>query len=149
MSKIDNPRIRVAAIIEEKGSFLLVNHRKDDKSYYLFPGGGVESGETIEQALIREVEEETGYIIKLDKLLLLNDSIAPDLSRHLVNIYFSAKIISQSGKKIEEKRISGHEFKTPQELMSLDLRPNIKSFLQEFFKNKRPQSAAYLGNIWE
>ncbi len=47
------------AIIEKDGKLLLVYSRKYD--YYKFPGGGIEKGETGENALIREVLEETGY----------------------------------------------------------------------------------------
>lgn len=46
-------------IIEKDGKLLLVYSRKFD--YYKFPGGGIEPGESMEEALIREVHEETGY----------------------------------------------------------------------------------------
>ena len=44
--------------------------RKDIQDYYTFPGGGLEKGETLEEGVIREVEEEFGIQIKVGKLLL-------------------------------------------------------------------------------
>ena len=50
------------AIIERDGKVLVMHSRKYD--YYKFPGGGIEEGETPEQALVREVREESGYLVK-------------------------------------------------------------------------------------
>lgn len=49
------------AIICQNDKVLLVYSKK--YNYYKFPGGGIENGETKEEALIREVREETGYQI--------------------------------------------------------------------------------------
>ncbi|RWZ82036.1 MAG: NUDIX domain-containing protein [Candidatus Chaera renei] len=62
-------RIRAVAIVANDGKVLLmhrINHRRE---YYVFPGGGVENGETIEQAVLREVQEETSLEIRIEKLL--------------------------------------------------------------------------------
>ena len=50
------------AIIERDGKVLVMHSRKFD--YYKFPGGGIEEGESAEQALIREVREESGYFVR-------------------------------------------------------------------------------------
>jgi len=50
------------AIIERDGKVLVMHSRKFD--YYKFPGGGIEQGETPEEALVREVREESGYTVK-------------------------------------------------------------------------------------
>lgn len=50
------------AIIKKDNQYLLVHSPKLDT--YVFPGGGVEDGETKEEALVREVLEETGYQVK-------------------------------------------------------------------------------------
>lgn len=51
------------AIIIKNDEILLVHALKND--VYMLPGGGLESGETMEQCCIREVEEETGFICKI------------------------------------------------------------------------------------
>jgi 8-oxo-dGTP diphosphatase len=51
---------RAVAVIVDEGRVLLVHRRKHGKEYYVLPGGGVEPGETVEEACVREVKEETG-----------------------------------------------------------------------------------------
>lgn len=66
IQKIKNPRIRITtrdavrAIIIKNNRILMVHTNKGD---YKFPGGGIKKSETHEQALRREVTEETGYIV--------------------------------------------------------------------------------------
>jgi 8-oxo-dGTP pyrophosphatase MutT (NUDIX family) len=55
-----NYRIAVRAIIFKDNDLLMVHTNKGD---YKLPGGGVNSGESYEEALKREVSEETGYIL--------------------------------------------------------------------------------------
>lgn len=50
------------AIIIKEGQVAMIHSLKYD--YYKFPGGGIEKGETKEEALVREVKEETGLIVK-------------------------------------------------------------------------------------
>jgi mutator protein MutT len=61
-------RTRAVAIVI-KDSEILLMHRKNEKEYYTFPGGGVEEGETIEQAVLRELQEETTIEATINKLL--------------------------------------------------------------------------------
>jgi ADP-ribose pyrophosphatase YjhB (NUDIX family) len=66
-NSIINERVAVRAVIFHKDSILMVRTKKGD---YKFPGGGVKQEETKEEALIREVAEETGYVnIKVGKIL--------------------------------------------------------------------------------
>jgi len=67
----DIPTVR-AIIKNEENKFLLIQRESHDHfgGYWEFPGGGVEIGETVEQALARELQEETGFTIKtIDQFL--------------------------------------------------------------------------------
>lgn len=65
------PRHVALVIIEHNGKFLLAESRDDVKNeiFYRPLGGGIDSGETGEEAVVREVEEEIGYKIANVKYL--------------------------------------------------------------------------------
>lgn len=67
-------RVRVAAIIPMQDGYAFmyrknVTKRKDIQNYYTFPGGGLEEGETLEEGVKREVEEEFGIKVEIEELL--------------------------------------------------------------------------------
>ena len=51
--------LRVCAALIREGVILMVRHVHDGRDYWTLPGGAVEAGETLEQAVLREVREET------------------------------------------------------------------------------------------
>lgn len=51
------------------GDKMLLSHELNS-GWYLIPGGGLEEGETLEECCLREIEEETGVIVRLEKPLL-------------------------------------------------------------------------------
>ena len=66
------PRIRVSALLLWRDRILLCRHEKPGKEYWLLPGGGVNSGESLVDALRRELSEEVG----LDDMLSFEGPIA-------------------------------------------------------------------------
>lgn len=81
---------RVCAIILYNGKILAM---RDERSpYFYLPGGRVELGETAEQAVIREVEEELNITAKIDRPLWLNQAFFKEevdhLNYHELCIYF-------------------------------------------------------------
>ena len=52
-----------------QGDEVLMIHRRNKEEYYVFPGGKVEDGETVENAVLRELKEETSIEAIIDKFL--------------------------------------------------------------------------------
>ena len=143
-------RVRVAAVIPTDHAIVLVRHEKEGAAYHLLPGGGVEPGESLTTALVREVLEETGLVVEPDHLLFVNDSIAPDSSRHVVQITFLARRVGGecSGTSVDP-RVAAVESVGFDRLEGLDLRPPMASELLRGGLNGFSNRAVYLGSLWE
>lgn len=64
----DNETIKAGcAVVNDKGEVLLVSRKDED--IWSFPKGHAEDGETLEDVALREVKEETGYEVKIEKRL--------------------------------------------------------------------------------
>lgn len=82
-----------ALIYDSNENILIVKNRRGDSFYWTLPGGAVEGEETLEQAVIREVKEETGYNIEVDRLHSVREMLFEERGHHALIITFYAKII--------------------------------------------------------
>lgn len=87
-----NFTVRVTGVLIEEDKILLVKQKVNDKRNWSLPGGKAERGETLEQALIREMKEETGLDVEINKLLYICDVAATDNA--LLHISFLLNRIS-------------------------------------------------------
>lgn len=66
---------------------LLTHHRHPDRSFWCFPGGGVEPGESLAEAALREAEEEIGLRVALRGICFLQDRLDVDA----LDVFFLAE----------------------------------------------------------
>ena len=64
---------RACAAILKDDQILMVCHQTATRTYWTLPGGGKQAGETLEQAVVREVKEETGLDVEIVQLLFEED----------------------------------------------------------------------------
>lgn len=77
MNLVKTFRVAAAGIVLHENKVLLVRYKNSKGQLFLVgPGGGVEASEDLAAGLIREVYEETGLIVKVGKLLLVEDLLA-------------------------------------------------------------------------
>jgi ADP-ribose pyrophosphatase YjhB (NUDIX family) len=80
-------RVRVTGVVVEDGRILLLNQDTDTGRSWSLPGGKLEAGETLAQALVREMKEETGLDIEPGRLLYVCDH----LPAQVVHMTFEAR----------------------------------------------------------
>jgi ADP-ribose pyrophosphatase YjhB (NUDIX family) len=116
------PYLAVSAAIFRDGRVLIVRRgRPPAHGLYTLPGGGVELGETLEQAVIREVREETGLAIAPLALVGFREAIACDaagrVERHFVILPFAARWIA--GEIALSEELAEAHWRKPDELAEL------------------------------
>jgi 8-oxo-dGTP diphosphatase len=57
------------AVVVRGTQILLMHRRKDGREYFVLPGGHVEEGETVEETVVRELYEETGLHVRIQREL--------------------------------------------------------------------------------
>lgn len=81
-------RVRVCGILADSDKILLACHKglNNGQDLWIPPGGGLEFGETLEDALKREFLEETGLTVDIVKFHSLNEFLHPPL--HAIELFF-------------------------------------------------------------
>ncbi len=146
------PRIRVSAMLHWRGRILLCRQEKPGKEYWLLPGGGVDSGETLVEALQRELAEELGieYDFSIEGPIALADSIAPGrrpVTKHVVHIIFASDLSEHSLEEVSsiDDAVRGHRLFSPEELDDVVIHPPIQRFLRSW---QPGDPTVYLGKLW-
>lgn len=116
------PYLAVSAAIIREGKVLVVRRaRKPALGIYTLPGGGVETGETLEQAVTREVREETSLTIEPVALAGHREVITRDaqgcVERHFVILCFAARWLF--GEPVLNEELDDARWLDPAELSGL------------------------------
>lgn len=128
MKKIEYIRPGVKALIVHEGKILVVKERvtrnNDIVEIHDLPGGGIELGETLHEALKREVFEEVGLQIKIERPVGGWDFVVkmPESSVHIVCVGYQCRLVGDAAIDISRNPAKEDIFETkwmsPQEILA-------------------------------
>ena len=130
------PSVGVGAVLVHGGKVLLARRGKDPlRGRWVVPGGTVEAGETLENALLREVEEETGLRVRPREIVTVFDRIERDGDRvryHYVVVDYLCEYVSGSLRAGSD--VEAVAWAAPEELSDYDLPEKAGPVILEGFR---------------
>jgi ADP-ribose pyrophosphatase YjhB (NUDIX family) len=136
----ERPFLAVSAAIVRDGQVLLVRRaRPPAEGLFSLPGGVVEIGETLAQAVAREVREETGLEIEPVGLAGFRETIVRDtdarVERHFVILPFAARWLA--GELTLNEELSEARWLAPAALAGLPTTPGLGEIVAAAFERLR------------
>jgi 8-oxo-dGTP pyrophosphatase MutT (NUDIX family) len=137
-------RVRAASIIIENDAILMVEFDDKNGIHYNLPGGGVEQGESVRDAVIREAKEEADIDVEVGSLAF--DEYVPPRDefkygeRYNLTLFFECKLIKASIAKMPDKgdaHQTGVRWVPFEDLDGIVLYPNMKKQLVEYVKSRK------------
>jgi ADP-ribose pyrophosphatase YjhB (NUDIX family) len=132
-------RVEVRAVILIDGPLVLAEETRDGRPHRALPGGRVERWETLHEALVREVHEETGLVVEPGRLLYVAEVVSR-FKLHDVDLVFSAipiEPVPESLTLIDPAEASGR------------IMPPILGEIAHDIELGWPNEARWLGNLWD
>lgn len=139
-------RARVTGILIEENSILLVKHKQPvgANRFWSLPGGKLEQGETLEQAMKREMLEETGLDTDIQRLLYVCEK--PEERVHRIHFLFQLKktggALTLPSNLYDENHITDIQFVPLERLEAL----NFTNVFANLALNGFPDAGHYKGH---
>ena len=124
-----------ALVVNESGEVLIVrSHKWGDK--YTVPGGHIELGERAEDAIRREVKEETGLEAEPVELLIVQQAIYPkDFHKHEHYVFMDFVLKAKSSKvQLDGRELQDYVWVRPEEALKLDLEEYTRNFVLKYLE---------------
>lgn len=124
------PRIGSALLVQDGAGRILLGKRNKDpqRGYWVIPGGKIHSFESIADAAVRELKEETGLDVELVKHFGVYEIINPP-EEHRIVIYNWARVVGGIARASDDLIDLG--FFEPRELYSLPVTANVRKVLTD------------------
>ena len=132
-------RVEVRAVIFVDGRLVTTEETRQGEPHAALPGGGVERWESPEEALVREVREETGLVVEPGRLVYVAEVVSR-YKLHDVNFVFLANV---------KERVDGRRVGLVDPSTAEGIRPPILAEIARDTANGWPDSPRWLGNLWD
>lgn len=102
MSESVQPPVSTAIIVKDGRVLMARRRQQEGKLLWAFPGGGIEAGETPEEAAVREVAEEVG--LEVEAVQVLGDRVHPQSGVHMT--YVACTVVSGDAHVADEDELA-------------------------------------------
>jgi len=140
---VDYIGVGVGAVLVDSAGRIFLSKRgpaaRNERGLWEFPGGSVEYGEKLADALKREMLEEFGVQIEVAELLDVVDHILPAEGQHWVSPTFICKIVEGKPQVMEPEKCSSIGWFSTNEIpsnLSEITRENLRHYLQKLEQGK-------------
>ena len=134
------------ALIIKDGKMLATKINDKGDIFYIMPGGGQETGETLEEAVIREVREEFGFIVEPKSLEFVIEGVRGE-SFHRVDLVFLCEYIRElpNAEIISDCNQIGYEWLPVESLINEPLYPSkLRKQIMNLYNGE--ETIVYLGD---
>jgi 8-oxo-dGTP pyrophosphatase MutT (NUDIX family) len=146
LSRSPIPTWYFALVVVRRGHRFLLTQERKYGSTWSIPGGRVEPGETLVDAAIREVYEETGVPIRIDGLLRIEHAAAPNSVRMRV-LFTGSPIDDTAPKTTADEESLGAAWLTLDEIRGMHLRgAELRALLERVENGQQVFPLELLGN---
>lgn len=138
--------IRPAILIIENQQVLTMQYNYGGQEVYNLPGGNLELGEHLSDALAREMQEELGIEVAVEEMVLVGEVYFEDRKKHTLHLLFEGKITAGIP-TLNPKETSALAIKwlAINDLDTVNLYPNLSKFIKDYLAGKL--SNKYVGKI--
>jgi len=121
-------RLKSFVLIEQGQKYLLIQEANEKwKGKWYLPGGGINDGETAEQGAIREVIEESGFLVKLNQVFFVK--YHKGFFNNKVSVYYTGEIIGGTVKTLADDDSLDVKWMSFEELKQVPLRKNLEELI--------------------
>ena len=125
-----------AVILDDDGRVLLVRQHHDNKDIWMVPGGGIEAGENSVEAAVREVKEETGLDVIIEKLLWHVQEVSEKRGQRFVNFFLAKPTGGTLGLGSDPERSDGEQVLKELRFMSRAEIEQIENLYPEYIRDE-------------
>jgi ADP-ribose pyrophosphatase YjhB (NUDIX family) len=142
--------LTVAAVIEQDGKYLLVEEHAMGRRVFTQPGGHIEADESPEQAVVREVLEETGCTVECQEMIGVYLWIHPQTRQQFLRIVYTASYVSCDESLPLDDGILSRRWMTQEDLQDRrsELRtPAVLRCVDDYVAGRRESDALLTGML--
>jgi ADP-ribose pyrophosphatase YjhB (NUDIX family) len=148
MDSTERINVRCSAVIFRGDQVLLLQRDRSGIVDWVLPGGTPNGHESVASCARREVAEETGLHVSVDRVaFVLEASNAAD-DTHTLDLVFTATETDRNAQPQPRERGLTPQFVALTDLATHALRPPIAGHLRALHATGGTATGAYLGNVW-